>query len=393
MDPSLGASGTMVVEDPLQPRGGRIHRIGLCTEDAAAMLLGEKVARIRAALFLQRPIPELKADIVPLLRLKAPDIPGIIELLCSQELAVAAANALEAGLRPLESGRLLRALRDQVVIYWDSLELPEIALCFWSLADTMLLSEPLQAAASMLSWKVLRRGKGPETSPAHARSFPEKRPLFIAPRPFQLLRRLSAEEEPGVADEVSRDVYAFAALTVEFCDLFLQELSWFERSGFRRSRPNSMNTYGTVLEEMDLGLSIAEFQRQVLLPLSRLLFPGLALWAGGKWAVIFKGKKGEGKPLKLAKHAASADALAGLGDELDNHHAFVIRYGVSGAADMDLAPHRDDSEVTFNMALGRSWRGCDLNFCGRMQEKDVHQHRLSHRFPGLSADVCGRLLG
>lgn len=76
-------------------------------------------------------------------------------------------------------------------------------------------------------------------------------------------------------------------------------------------------------------------------------------------------------------------ALAGLGDELDNHHAFVIRYGVSGAADMDLAPHRDDSEVTFNMALGRSWRGCDLNFCGRMQEKDVHQHRLSHHFPGL----------
>lgn len=40
-----------------------------------------------------------------------------------------------------------------------------------------------------------------------------------------------------------------------------------------------MNTYGTVLEEMDLGLSIAEFQRQVLLPLSRLLFPGLMLWA------------------------------------------------------------------------------------------------------------------
>ena len=31
--------GTMVVEDPSQPRGGRVHRIGLCTEDAAAMRL------------------------------------------------------------------------------------------------------------------------------------------------------------------------------------------------------------------------------------------------------------------------------------------------------------------------------------------------------------------
>ena len=29
-----------MVEDPSQPRGGRVHRIGLCTEDAAAMRLG-----------------------------------------------------------------------------------------------------------------------------------------------------------------------------------------------------------------------------------------------------------------------------------------------------------------------------------------------------------------
>ena len=35
-----------------------------------------------------------------------------------------------------------------------------------------------------------------------------------------------------------------------------------------------MNKYGTVLEEMDLTAVISDFQRQVLLPLSRLLFPG-----------------------------------------------------------------------------------------------------------------------
>ena len=32
--------GTMMVEDPEKPRGGRAHRIGLCTEDAQAMQLG-----------------------------------------------------------------------------------------------------------------------------------------------------------------------------------------------------------------------------------------------------------------------------------------------------------------------------------------------------------------
>ena len=37
--PYCSDPGTMVVEDPSQPRGGRVHRIGLCTEDAAAMRL------------------------------------------------------------------------------------------------------------------------------------------------------------------------------------------------------------------------------------------------------------------------------------------------------------------------------------------------------------------
>lgn len=90
----------------------------------------------------------------------------------------------------------------------------------------------------------------------------------------------------------------------------------------------------------------------MLLPLSRLLFPG-------------------------------------LGNELDGHHAFVIRYAFP-RGDVDLAPHRDDAEVTFNVALGRRWRGCDLIFCGLMQDRDVHQHRLSHRFPGEAGS--GRLV-
>lgn len=160
---------------------------------------------INAAVALQKPIPALKVDIVPLLQIKVrdavdamsnkdvvrmlmtrafqeeavtwqrllkrlgpeldeaidiEDIPQIIELLCSEEVAVTAAAVLEEGqlpessdgegLRPLESGRLLRALRDQVVIYWDSFELSEIASCFWNLAKAKLIHEPLQAAASHL---------------------------------------------------------------------------------------------------------------------------------------------------------------------------------------------------------------------------------------------------
>ena len=75
-------------------------------------------------------------------------------------------------------------------------------------------------------------------------------------------------------------------------------------------------------------------------------------------------------------------ALPGVGDELDSSHAFVVRYG--RGFDVELAPHRDDAEVTFNVALSTRSRGCQLVFCGRMQDGDVYQHRLSHSFPGVS---------
>ncbi|CAJ1443384.1 unnamed protein product [Effrenium voratum] len=94
---------------------------------------------------------------------------------------------------------------------------------------------------------------------------------------------------------------------------------------------------------MGLGSRVAEFQRQVLQPLARRLFPG-------------------------------------VGDELETFHAFVVRY--MRDRDVELAPHRDDAEVTFNMALVQRTRGCRLVFCGLMQDRDVHQHRLSHQFPG-----------
>ena len=36
----------------------------------------------------------------------------------------------------------------QVILYWDSLRLMEIATCFWSLANAKLINELLQSAAS-----------------------------------------------------------------------------------------------------------------------------------------------------------------------------------------------------------------------------------------------------
>ncbi|CAE7208280.1 OGFOD2 [Symbiodinium sp. CCMP2592] len=162
--------------------------------------------------------------------------------------------------------------------------------------------------------------------------------------PRRLLRRLDVEE-------IRKNVYAFPAMTADFCRIFLEELTFFYASGLKSARPNSMNRYGAVLEEMGLAPAVADFQRQVLLPLARAFFPS-------------------------------------IGDELDGHHAFVVHYRPeAGRGDQDLPPHRDDSEVTFNMALGRSWQGCRLIFCGLMQEPDVHQHQISYDFPGTGVQA------
>jgi hypothetical protein len=41
--------------------------------------------------------------------------------------------------------------------------------------------------------------------------------------------------------------------------------------------------------------------------------------------------------------------------QFDAHHSFVVRYKVG--ADVDLAKHVDDSEVTVNVCLGREFDG------------------------------------
>lgn len=153
----------------------------------------------------------------------------------------------------------------------------------------------------------------------------------------------------GVVAEVAPGIYTFPAFNEDFCRRLLAEVSRFYATGLRSLRPNSMNRHGAVLEELGLGPAVASLQREVLVPLARALFPG-------------------------------------IGDELDGHHAFVVHYRPGPGGDRELPPHRDDSEVTFNAALGPGgWRGSDLLFCGRMQEPDVHRLQLRHTFEVGSA--------
>ena len=83
---------------------------------------------------------------------------------------------------------------------------------------------------------------------------------------------------------------------------------------------------------------VSALQAQMLLPLSRALFPV-------------------------------------EGAQFDAHHAFMVRY--KAGEDLGLDMHTDDSDVTVNVCLGKEgFRGAGLTFCGVMATS-AHR-KLSH---------------
>ena len=108
--------------------------------------------------------------------------------------------------------------------------------------------------------------------------------------------------------------------------------SWRKSSGSKRvdSRsggPNSMNRYGVVVNEIGLERMIDSLQTRVLSPISEALFPSQG------------------------------------GGCLDGHHSFIVRY--KQGEDLGLDMHTDDSDVTFNVCLGKEgFTAAGLTFCG-----------------------------
>merc|ERR1711879_245393 len=51
-----------------------------------------------------------------------------------------------------------------------------------------------------------------------------------------------------------------------------------------------------------------------------------------------------------------------LGARLDTHHTFVVHYKIGNDHGLDM--HTDDSDITFNICLGKEFEGGDLDFCG-----------------------------
>ena len=121
-------------------------------------------------------------------------------------------------------------------------------------------------------------------------------------------------------------MYSFTVFKKEFIQKLLEELDHFETdSGMPKARPNTMNNYGLILNELGLGRSFIDgLLLDCLRPIAAVLYP----------------ERG--------------------GDTLDYYHAFTVRY--SPDTDKDLSLHYDDAEVTLNVSLGKEFSGIKTCF-------------------------------
>ncbi|XP_067862311.1 2-oxoglutarate and iron-dependent oxygenase domain-containing protein 2 [Heptranchias perlo] len=142
-------------------------------------------------------------------------------------------------------------------------------------------------------------------------------------------------------------VYSIPVFTGEFCRQFIEELENFERSDMPKGRPNTMNNYGVLLNELGFDETfITPLREDYLQPIASLLYPDCG------------------------------------GGRLDSHKAFVVKYIIN--QDLDLSFHYDNAEVTLNVSLGKDFNEGNLYF-GDMRQVPISEaecveieHRVSH---------------
>ena len=163
----------------------------------------------------------------------------------------------------------------------------------------------------------------------------------------------------GYVTENSEGIFSFDMFTKQFCNSFVEELALYEQSSLPRRRPNTMNNYGLILNDIGMYGLMTTLMNEFLTPLVQVLY---------------------------------SDEPVAYG--LDHHHSFIVQYKRSSAevtnatvanalpiGDKGLDMHHDSSEVTVNVCLGKEgFVGGGLRFCGLKGNRDYRklQFTLKH---------------
>lgn len=126
--------------------------------------------------------------------------------------------------------------------------------------------------------------------------------------------------------EIGHDVYTIPLLTPEACVRLAAEVDRRAKESPPQSPPNSMHSYGAVLEDLGLGPFLEELHEQWLQPIAERRF-----------------------------------ASYGAGS-IDGVHGFLAEY--AAGQDEELGFHVDDSAYTLNVCISGDFRGSELYFGG-----------------------------
>jgi hypothetical protein len=167
-------------------------------------------------------------------------------------------------------------------------------------------------------------------------------------------------------------VFSFPFLTETFCEILAAEVKQYEATpGLPKFRPNSMNRYGLILNEIGLKPFVDELCRVFIFPIASCLFPEQLLGVDTLAS--------SSSPSAAGCHGDNeADGGAPRYSRcfLDHHHTFVVEYRTGGDVALDM--HSDDSEVTLNVNLSSNFEGSSLCFCGMPETARHRKHSRSY---------------
>ncbi|KAM4763162.1 2-oxoglutarate and iron-dependent oxygenase domain-containing protein 2 isoform 1-T1 [Cyanocitta cristata] len=204
-------------------------------------------------------------------------------------------------------------------------------LGFTPLAPSALIEAEVQRRKQLIHQSVERRAI---ISKCYKPKHPEVYTLqdsFLAPEFLEIVRFCTS---PGadlqgllcyLESFSDKRIYRLPVFTEEFCQAFVDELENFEQSDMPKGRPNTMNNYGVLLNELGMDEPfLTPLRERFLQPITALLYPELG------------------------------------GACLDSHKAFVVKYSLH--EDLDLSSHYDNAEVTLNVSLGKEFTEGNLYF-------------------------------
>ncbi|CAE7232606.1 OGFOD2 [Symbiodinium natans] len=202
------------------------------------------------------------------------------------------------------------------------------------------------------------------------------------------------------------EVFSFPIFKTEFCELLMEEIRHFYGSKLPAKRPNSMNNYGIILNDIGLEPLIFDLQDAVIQPLASVLLPVEGAAGGNQrplkgptsgmrtleglfvsWFPVALVLLADLKPRTLQEHVGSEAGEAGtqvdLGDAKRVLELMRSCQGLFGVQSEGLGRYGR----RFNVNIFGNYTGAPLVFCGINGEPDHRHFRTAyqHRLLGLQA--------